>query len=186
MHSSTFFRAAMTVVVLLCCALVAFQQSRVRKRPHMVTELVSVTYVPARPASAPASSPVAEQTPAAHPPDRVAGAAPEPPVTPHVKIVRNSRKTVVASTRAPARVVVATAKPKPTQAASKKQNRREMPRDTGTMVAAAPPPVPSFLLPVRRLGFSLQRRLVHAGLLKVCSGPQSRPGSDCVRPAPDG
>jgi hypothetical protein len=185
MHSTTFFRTAMTVVVLLCCALVAFQQNRVRKRPHMVTELVSVTYVPARPAAA-ASAPAS--APAANPVVEHASAVPTPeqPVTRHAKNVRSGRNTLVASTRTPGRLTVAGAARKPTQVASKKQDRREIARNVGTTVATAPPPVPSFLLPVRRLGFSLQRRLVHAGLLKVCSGSEPRPGSDCVRPAPDG
>jgi hypothetical protein len=186
MHSTTFFRAVMTALVLLCCALVAMQQGRARARPHMVTELVSVVYVPARPASAPAAAQPVQPAPSAAPATAVASAEPVPDgakvaAAPEraVEARRSHHRIIVAAPRAAAgRVVAAAGRPKPASHGSKKGDKAQ-----DTMVASAPP-VPAFLMPVRRLGFSLQRRLVQAGVLKVCAPPSSR-SSDCVNPAPD-
>jgi hypothetical protein len=195
MHSTTFVRAVMAAIVLLCCAVVALKQGRARTRPQMVTELVSVVYIPARPAAA-ASAPAAASVPAPastaasapaveSAPERAKAATPAPVAVAAAAKPQEARpphRTMIAATRAAAgRVVTAAARPKPSRHAPKKHDKSS----GDTMVASAPPPVPAFLMPVRRLGFSLQRRLVQAGVLKVCAAARTGHSDDCVRPAPD-
>jgi hypothetical protein len=181
MHSTTFFRAVMAAIVLLCCALVAFQQGRVRARPRMVTELVSVVYVPARPAPPPAAAPappgpstataVAAAAPVSDRPK--AAAAPE-----HVIEARRPLPRITLARAAAGRVVAAAARANPSTHALKKSDK------AGDPLVASAPPVPALFMPVRRLGLSLQRRLVQAGVLKVCAPPSGRT-DDCVKPASD-
>ena len=92
---------------------------------------------------------------------------------------------MVALKHAPGRLVVAAAKPKASRGSLKKHERIK----TGdAMVVSAPSatPVPSLLLPVRRLGISLQHRLVQAGVVKLCANASATGRDGCVRPASDG